>query len=113
MLACGSHEIGSTDVVLGYIGVALWGAALLVMIPNIIMGSRGGQSVISKCGNFGFFLAYFGSGLVLLPNLIWYISTVDKILFFLVPGMAIGHFCYLFFERMKERRARNRIVATI
>jgi hypothetical protein len=110
LLAChGGFDLGPGLSMLLIGTLILWVAALLALIPNLLMGLRSGKSSRYSVRNLIFFAAYVFLGLLLCGgaafeggNLVFGIALI-----FVVPVMIVGHFIYLFAAWRKDRKARR------
>jgi hypothetical protein len=109
MLAChGGFDPGPglSAVLLG--AVAVWGLALLAVIPNVFLSCRAGKSPAFKQVNLGFLAVY-----VLLTALLFSGTVFDGDmllgigLIFAVPTMSAGHFIYLYMGWRREKKAKQ------
>lgn len=108
MLACNSISVPPWVETLALATALAWLAALLVAVPNVLMSCRPGKNPNYTTANLLFFAAYLLCGLSMAGGAIFNISLALGIIFiFLTPVMALGHFMYLLWQVLRERKARS------
>jgi hypothetical protein len=108
MLACRGITLSPQEEFYLLTGALLWLAAVILLIPNIVLSCPGRKGAGFVAGNLGF----IGSYLCLGGAVLWSGLNTQKIpalpiLIFLVPSMAVGHFIFLFVKWRKDRKAKK------
>lgn len=111
MLAChGGIDLGPGLTTLLLFGLAIWVAALLMAIPNLLMSLQRMTPTKPQIGNIIFFIAYFLAGAGIFTGWVFDVNVIFGVtLVLLVPLLVIGHFIYLFRGWRKGRRENRKV----
>ncbi len=88
--------------------LVLWLAAVLAVIPNILMSCREGKGSGFNTANLVFAAVYVTLGGLLFSGVLFEgAALLGIILIFVVPVMSVGHFIYLYIGWRRDRKARQ------